>query len=255
MTDLQSRCAGFEHIVVEQAGAMVELRVHTDGDSLLWAPAPHDELGLAFRAIAQDTTVSVVILTGTGQNFSGPRASETKISFHAMAPRDWEPLHRNGMELMDSLLSIQALVIGAVNGPAYRHCELPLLSDIVLCSDDAEFQDSAHFPDALTPGDGINVITPLVLGLTRARYFHLTGQVLSAQQALDWGLVNEVVPKDAVMTRARELAAQLMEQDPMIIRHTRLLFTHELRRRMLDLVGYGLALEGLDVANSFLKQA
>lgn len=255
MTDLETGAAGYEHVVLERTGALVELRVHTGGDSLMWGLDAHRELGLAFRAIAQDPTVSVVIMTGTGELFSGPQASQTKIAFHAMAPRDWELLHGHGMELMDSLLSIQALVIGAVNGPAYRHCELPLLSDIVICSDDAVFQDSAHFPDVLTPGDGMNVLTPLVLGLTRARYFHLTGQELSAEQALDWGLVNEVVPKVSVMTRARELAAQLMRQDPMIIRHTRLLFTHDLRRRMLDLVGYGLALEGLDVANSFLEQS
>jgi enoyl-CoA hydratase/carnithine racemase len=250
MTDLAALGPHLDHIIIERSGPLVELRVHTDGGPLMWGPGPHRELGLAFRAIAQDTTAQVVIITGTGDAFSGPRASEVDIDFHAMPPADWEELHRHGMELMDSLLSIQAIVIGAVNGPAVRHAELALLSDIVVCSEDAEFQDSAHFPDGLTPGDGINVLMPLLVGLNRARYFHLTGQRVPARQALEWGLVSEVVPKDEVMPRARELAQTLMEQDPMILRHTRLLFTHDLRRRMLDMVGYGLALEGLDVANA-----
>ena len=192
-----------------------------------------------------------MILPGTGDQFSGPRASDgVEHGLHSMRARKWEDFHSDGIELMDSLLSIQAVVIGAVNGPALRHCELPLLSDIVIASENAEFQDSAHFINDLTPGDGINVLMPLVMGLTRARYFHLTGQVLGAKQALAWGLVNEVVPRDSLMPRARELARQLLRQKPMVLRHTRLLFAHELRRRMLELVGYGLALEGLDIADA-----
>jgi enoyl-CoA hydratase/carnithine racemase len=250
MSDLARLSAELQTVAIERDGPLVVLRLHTDGGSLQWAPLPHHEIGLACRAIAQDSSVHVVIVTGTGDWFSGPRAGEVKVDFHAMVPSAWEELHRHGMELMDSILSMQAIVIAAVNGPAVRHAELALLSDIVICSDDAEFQDSAHFADGLTPGDGINVITPLLMGLNRSRYFHLTGQRIPAHQALEWGLVNEVVPKAQVVERARELAAQLLQQNPLILRHTRLLFVHELRKRMIDLVPYGLALEGLDVAHA-----
>jgi enoyl-CoA hydratase/carnithine racemase len=124
------------------------------------------------------------------------------------------------------------------------------MSDIVLCADNTEFQDSAHFPNGLTPGDGINVFTPLVMGPTRSHYFHLTGQIIDATQALQWGLVNEVVSKDRLLDRAWEIARDLIKQKPMVIRHTRLLHTLQLRKRMLELVGYGLALEGLDVSDA-----
>jgi len=196
-----------------------------------------------------------MVLTGTGEEFSGPRASEgVEKGFHSMRAAHWDELHADGMELMDSLLSIQALVIGAVNGPALRHCELALLSDIVLASDTAEFQDSGHFPNDLAPGDGINVLTAMAMGITRSRYFHLTGQSLSAQKAMDLGLVNEVLPKDQLMSRAYELAKQLCKQKPNVVRHTRLLFAHELRKKMLELVGYGLALEGMDVADAHYEE-
>jgi len=251
MSDFASYSTRFEHVRMRREDGILEVILHTNGGPLSWGFKPHQELGQAFRAIAQDQANHVMILTGTGDKFSGPRASESVVKgLHSMPAASWERLHADGMELMDSLLSIQALVIAAVNGPALRHCELALLSDIVLASDDAEFQDSAHFPDGLSPGDGINVITPLVMGLTRSRYFHLTGQVLGAEQAREWGLVNEVVAPDKLMARAWELAHQLKRQKPMVLRHTRVLNTHQLRKRMLEMVGYGLALEGLDVADA-----
>ena len=251
MSDFATYADRFDHIRMRREDGILEVQLHTAGGSLRWGFNPHHELSRAFRAIAQDQGNHVMILTGTGNEFSGPRASEgVEPGFHAMKAGAWEHLHADGMELMDSLLSIQALVIGAVNGPALRHCELVLLSDIVIATEDTEFQDSAHFPDGLTPGDGINVITPLIMGLTRSHYFHLTGQVLGATQARDWGLVNEVVKRDDLMSRAWTLARVLNKQKPMVIRHTRILHTHQLRRRMLDMVGYGLALEGLDIADS-----
>lgn len=254
MADLPPYSDRFDHVVMRREDGILELRVHSEGGPLQWGLGPHEELGLVFRALARDRDNRVVILTGTGDAFSGPRASESDTkAIHAMPAASWDHVHADGMDLIDALLSIPVPVIAAVNGPALRHFELALLSDIVLCSDDAEFQDSAHFPDGLTPGDGINVLTPLVMGLTRSRYFHLTGQVLDAATALDWGLVNEVLPRDRLLDRAWELARQVSQQKPMVLRHTRLLFTHQLRKQMIEMVGYGLALEGMDVADAHVR--
>lgn len=257
MSHFDSYANRFEHIRMRREDGILELQLHSNGGPLRWGFKPHMELSKAFRAIAQDQGNHVMILTGTGAEFSGPRPADGGIEkgFHAMRPEAWEHLHADGMELMDALLAIQAVVIGAVNGPAVRHCELALLSDIVLASDNAEFQDSAHFPDGLTPGDGINVVTPMVMGLTRSRYFHLTGQVIGAQEARALGLVNEVTTREELLPRAWALARQLKKQKPMVLRHTRILNTHELRRKMLDMVGYGLALEGLDIADAHERAA
>lgn len=239
----------YEHIQLRREGDILEVRFHTDGGPLLWGLGPHAEFGRAFRAIAADRRNKVVILTGTGDVFSGPRAAPSDK--HAMPARAWETVHADGIDLIEGLLSIPALVVAAVNGPALRHAELALLSDIVLCAEHAEFQDSAHFPADLTAGDGINLITPLLMGLNRSRYFHLTGQVIPAQQAYDWGLVNEVLPAELLQPRAWQLARQLTLRRHSVIRHTRLLHTHLLRKLLLDLVPYGLALEGLEVADNF----
>ena len=127
---------------------------------------------------------------------------------------------------------------------------MPLLCDIVLAAEEVEFQDSGHFVNGLIPGDGMHIIYPLLLGINRGRYFLLTGQSLSAQQALDLGVVNEVLPRDRLMDRAWELAEQLIQQSPLVLRYSRVLLTQNLKRQMHDLLGYGLALEGLGSAQS-----
>ena len=144
-----------------------------------------------------------------------------------------------------NLLNIEVPVISAINGPAWRHCEIPLLSDIVLASETAAFQDSAHFMSGMLPGDGMHIIMPLLMGMNRGRYFLLTGQTLTAQDALDLGLVNEVLPADKVLPRAWEHAEHLAQKPTLLLRYTRLMFTEYLKKRLQDLLGYGLAMEGL----------
>ncbi|TMA57555.1 MAG: enoyl-CoA hydratase/isomerase family protein, partial [Deltaproteobacteria bacterium] len=86
---------------------------------------------------------------------------------------------------------------------------------------------------------------PLLLGPNRGRYFLLTGQTLSARQALELGLVNEVLPRDALLPRAWELAEQLARQPLLTLRYSRVVLTLQLKRLMQELLGYGLVLEGL----------
>src|ERR1700752_1174112 len=107
-----------------------------------------------------------------------------------------------------NLLDIEVPVIAAVNGPALIHAEIAVLSDIVIASDNAEFQDAPHFPNGLVPGDGVHIVWPLVLGVNRGRYFLLTGQKLSAREAQTLGVVSEVVPRERLLNRAREIAEE-----------------------------------------------
>lgn len=117
------------------------------------------------------------------------------------------------------------------------------MGDIVLASEDAYFQDASHFPRGQVPGDGQHVIWSVLAGHNRARYFLLTGQKLSAQEAKEWGVVNEVLPKDKVLDRAWEHARELVKRPPLTLRYTRQLFTNPLKRAFVNELGHGLGRE------------
>jgi enoyl-CoA hydratase/carnithine racemase len=83
------------------------------------------------------------------------------------------------------------------------------------------------------------------MGINRGRYFLLTGQTLSAIEAKEMGLISEVLPQDRLLARAYEHAEFLMQRSPLLRRYSRTLLTQELKQKMHNLLGYGLALEGL----------
>ncbi len=233
----------YQTINMERRDGILQITFHTDGDVLQWGTLPHREFPRAFNDIGSDPENKVVIMTGTGDAFSGPPATPEG---RARGPaRWWDKIYWEGKHLLMNLLDIEVPMISAINGPALRHSELPLLCDIVLAAEEATFQDSGHFTNGLVPGDGMHIIYPLLMGLNRSRYFLLTGQTLSAQQALEFGLVNEILPGKQLLPRAWELAEQLAQQPPLVLRYSRVLLTQHLKGQLHDLLGYGLALEGL----------
>jgi len=230
------------------ADGVLEMTLHTNGDSLRWGRLPHAELEECFLNVGRDRGNKVIILTGTGEEFSGPAPeSETNRKAHHMNADDWGELGWEAKGFHTNLLAIEVPMISAINGPALRHAELPVMCDIVLASETAAFQDSAHFVGGLVPGDGVHVVFPLAMGLVRGRYFLLTGQRINAQEAKEVGLVSEVLPRDRLLPRARELAQLVLKQPELNRRYARVCLTEQLRRQFSDLLPYGLALEGLAI--------
>ena len=245
MNELNTYAERFRTVRFHREDGILQMTLHTDGGPLKWGKVPHAELADAFLCVAQDRENQAVILTGTGDEFSGPRVTSPSDNrkHHKVSAEEWAELVVTGKNLLFNLLRIDVPMISAVNGPAVRHAEIPVMCDIVLASENAVFQDSAHFSGGLVPGDGVHVVFPLVMGLNRGRYFLLTGQSLDAHEAKDMGLVNEVLTRDRLLPRAWELARRIMEQPEVNRRYARLLLTERLRRQMHELLPYGLALE------------
>ncbi|MFI4986114.1 MAG: enoyl-CoA hydratase/isomerase family protein [Alphaproteobacteria bacterium] len=233
----------YPSVRMRREDGILEATLHTNGGSLQWGLGPHAELPDAFQDIAGDRETKVVILTGTGAEFSGPRVVPS--DGHPLFPTRptatfTENLISEGRRMLMNLLAIEVPVISAVNGPAWRHSEVPLLADIVIAADTAAFQDSAHFPGGLVPGDGVHVVYPMLLGVNRARYFLLTGQTIAAEEAHRLGLVAEVLPKEKVLPRAWELARGIAKKPEVLVRHTRAVLTEPIKRRLQAELGFGL---------------
>src|SRR5271167_426761 len=231
---------------------VLEAALHSGGGTLIFDGHTHEQFVDLFHAIGSDPDNRVVILTGSGDAFMETIAPD---GFDFSTPRGYDKIYREGKKVLMNILDIEVPLIAAVNGPVRLHSEYILLADIVLATPSTVFQDKPHFEFGIVPGDGVNLLWPEVIGSVRGRYFVLTRQELGVETAKEWGAVNEIVPADKLLARAREIAQQLAKLPPLTSRYTRIALTQKLRRIIDEGVGYGLALEGISAADVARSQA
>lgn len=149
----------------------------------------------------RDDTTCLIVLTGAGGSFtSGVDAKQLLGDPDYVAP----PVDPPAM-----LRSLQTPTIAAVNGACVSGgLEIALACSLIIASDAALFADT-HAKLGLTPGWGLSVDLPAVVGVHRARQMTLTGLAVQARTAYEWGLVNEVVPADRLLHRVGEIAAAI----------------------------------------------
>ncbi len=184
------------------------------------------ELWDAITAAGQDPEVDAVILTGAGPAFcAGLDLKEISgESPPAGPPRAaGEGPGRDGNGMFRFLPVIGKPIIGAVNGPAVTGgLEVALQCTFLVASERARFGDT-HARIGIMPGAGMTVLLTQSIGLLRAIEMSLTGNFLTAAEALRLGLVNHVVPHEDLLPFARGLAADIVSNDQ---RAVRLLLAH-----------------------------
>lgn len=153
-----------------------------------------------------DPEVKVLVITGAGRSFSAGG------DFSGKTP-DQGPRYLNRMQrarlTVDNLLDCEKPVITAVQGHAFGlGATLALLGDVVIAARSAVFADT-HVRMGMSAGDGGQVLWPLLMGPSRAKYFLMTGDELGAEEAERLGLVTFVVDDDQLMDRALALADRL----------------------------------------------
>lgn len=225
---------------------VLEVALHTDGGVLVFNGYTHEQFVDLFHAIGSDRDNRVVILTGSGEAFMETIAPD---GFDFFSPQGYDKIYREGKKVLMNILDIEVPLIAAVNGPARLHSEYILLADVVLATPSVVFQDKPHFEFGIVPGDGVHLLWQEAIGMIRGRYFILTRQELDATTAKDWGAVNEIVPADRLLPRAREIAEGLASLPRLTTSYTRIALTQRLRRIIDEGVGYGLALEGISAAD------
>lgn len=226
---------------------ILEVRLHSHGESFRYSASARTQLLGAFQRIGADRGNRIVILTGTGADWCAGFDRSPEVSPDpALSPAErWDIQFWEGRRLLQTLLDVDAPMIAAVNGPARIHSEYLLTCDMILAAETAVFQDMPHLNNGVSPTDGMHVLWPYVLGPVRGRYFLLTQQELSARQALEWGVCNEVLAADALLPRAYELAEKLATQPDHTLRYARVGLTQRLKKLVTDEMALGLSIESL----------
>jgi enoyl-CoA hydratase/carnithine racemase len=229
------------------AEGVLTVRFHTDGGPVVFTGQTHEDLPHALEEIALDSGNRAMIITGTADvfidNVDGPSFGDiTK-------PEVWEKSRTEGLKILQRLVELPIPVIGAANGPATVHSEYLLLSDIHIASERAVYGDFAHPTIGITGGDGLQVVWEEIAGPARAKWLLWTGENIDAATAMQWGVVTEVLPHVQLLPRATEIARKLAGKPALYRALQKQTLNQRLRRRIVEGVPYGMALEALTAAN------
>lgn len=174
--------------------------------------------------IRQDAGVKVLILTAAGPIFSsGGNVKDMRRFFDdALTPERICEEYRQGIQRIPlALHGLDVPVICAVNGPAIgAGLDIACMCDIRIAADTATFAES-FVRVGIVPGDGGAWLLPRAVGMARASEMAYTGEAISAQDALAWGLVSRVVPVADLLPTARTLAAKIAANPGGVMRMTK----------------------------------
>ena len=209
-------------------------QAHTLDGSIQLSVENHRSVGQLFKTIGADPKNEVMIFTGTGEDFMMQADPEGfKLEQEDLQHWAYEHAYKDGRINVSSLINdLEIPTIGVLNGPGF-HSEICLMCDITICSQDAVIFDP-HYDIGSVPGDGIHSCFLELLGVKRGAYALLTGQAINAQKAMEYGLVNEVVPRGKLLDRAWRLADHIMAQPRITRRLTTQIIRRPWKKRITD---------------------
>ena len=209
----------------------------------------HEELADVFNFAALDEHSDVVVLTGAGRAFSAGGDLE-HISRNAANPELFDAEVRLAKRIVFALLDLDKPLVCRMNGHAVGlGATLALLSDVIFASESAKIGDP-HVAIGLVAGDGGAAIWPQRIGFGRAKEYLLTGELLTARQAAEIGLVNHCVPAAELDVAVEAFCQRLLNGSRNAIRWTKVLINLELKRVATAVMDAGIAYEAVTVRSA-----
>lgn len=206
----------------------------------------HDELPEALWFAQGDTHSDVLVMTGAGRAFSAGGDLD-HIARNAANPHLFDHEARQAKRIINTLLDIDKPVICRLNGHAVGlGATIALMCDIVIGAEGAKIGDP-HVGLGLVAGDGGAAIWAQRIGLAKAKEYLFTGELLTAQQAAEIGLINRCVPKDQLDEAVDAFCAKLLNGAMGAIRATKILTNLELKRIATAVMDAGIAYESVSV--------
>lgn len=202
--------ARYETIVLERKGRIAKVTLNRPEALNAINQLMIRELAAVVDEVEGDEEIDVVILTGAGRAFCAGRDIKEM----------GQSLDQTGLLMAtgDRIRLLDKPTIAAVNGYAITGgFELALCCDIILASESARFADT-HARLGLMPGLGLSQLLPRLVGAKKAKELSFSGNYMTAREALDFGLVNRVVPAGELEGAVEALANDILSSDQGIVR-------------------------------------
>jgi len=212
---------GYQHLLFERRDHGVLLITLNRPDSYNAADEiMHSELARVWTDVAADDQARVAVVTGAGKAFS---AGGDLAMVERMAG-DYDKVTRMLTEMSDlvyNMINCPQPVVSAINGVAVgAGLVVALLADVSVCAADARLGDG-HVRLGTVAGDHAAILWPLLCGMARARYYLLTGEMVTGTEAERIGLVSKCVPREEVLAEALRVADTLATGSQLAIRLTK----------------------------------
>ncbi len=213
----------------------------------------HPELERLPRDVDGDPDVRALVITGAGRAFSsggdfggGPGADR---------PQQLSSAFYGARQLVNNWLDCEKPVISAVNGYAMGlGATIALLADVVFAGKSAIFADT-HVNMGIGAGDGGQLLWPLLIGFSRAKYYMMTGDRLTGEEAERLGLVQFLTEDDELMPQALELAHRLANGPTYAISASKVGINQYLKMLANVIMPAGLGMEELSMTKDDHREA
>jgi len=216
MTTSESDLTGDDVVLLDVADRIATITLNRPDARNALSSEVLTKLSTAMRRAESDDAVDVLILTGTDPAFTaGLDLKELGSSGANLGTGTGADGSVNADGIRGPFPRLSKPLLGAINGVAVTGgFELALNCDFLVASENAKFGDT-HSRVGVMPGWGLTVLLPQAIGIRRAREMSFTGNFMDAREALQFGLVNHVVPHEDLIPFTRALATDIIgnEQD------------------------------------------
>jgi len=213
----------------------------------------HYELATIWPDLDRDNEVKVIVVTGAGKAFSagGDLQMTTEMTKNVDA---LNKAYKEARDLVYNMINCEKPIIAAINGVAVgAGMAVALMSDITIMSEDARFNDG-HIRLGVAAGDHICCILPLLISMSKTKYYVLTGDFITAKDAEKMNLVTEILPKDKVLPRALQIADVLSRGPQLAIRYTKRALNQWLRQAGITSFDLSCAVEMLTFVDKDVEE-
>ena len=180
----------------------------------------HGELARVWADVSSDTDTRVAVVTGAGKAFS---AGGDLAMVKRMAGNHDRVAHMLSemSDLVYNMINCEKPIVSAINGVAVgAGTVVGLMADISICATDAKLGDG-HVKLGVAAGDHAAILWPLLAGMAKARYYLMTGDMITGEEAERLGMVSKAVPREQVLDEALRVADVLATGSQPAIRWTK----------------------------------